>query len=128
MLRDPACDACTLSVRDRFGDHGITGLAIVRYEEDRAVIDTLLLSCRILGRRVEDLFLAFIAGRARDRGARVISGRYIATAKNKQVSTFLADRGFASVGGNEFELDLTAAPPPLPTEIKLIAPQYAHTD
>lgn len=128
FLRNPAIELHTLSVRDRFGDHGITGLAIVRYVEDRAEIDTLLLSCRVLGRRIEDVLLSYLAGRARDRGARQLVGKYIATPKNNQVRTLFADRGFTARGNEEFVLDLTATQLPHPTEIKLIAPQYAHSN
>ncbi|HVU88703.1 MAG TPA: HAD-IIIC family phosphatase [Pirellulales bacterium] len=128
FLRNPAVELHTLSVRDRFGDHGITGLAIVRYTEAGAEIDTLLLSCRVLGRRVEDTLLSFLASRARDRGASQFVGKYIATPKNGQVSTFFTDRGFATTGDGKFALDLAATQLPLPSEIKLIAPQYAHSD
>lgn len=128
FLRNAAVEVNTLSVRDRFGDHGITGLTIVRYAEDRAEIDTLLLSCRVLGRRIEDVLLSHLASRARDRGARTLVGKYIATPKNGQVSTFFVDHGFTARGNEEFALDLTTTQLPLPAEIKLIAPQYAHTD
>ena len=127
FLRNAAVEVNTLSVRDRFGDHGITGLTIVRYAEDRAEIDTLLLSCRVLGRRIENVLLSHLASRARDRGARLLVGKYIATPKNGQVSTFFADHGFTARGNEEFALDLTTTQLPLPAEIKLIAPQYGAT-
>jgi FkbH-like protein len=105
----------TLSVRDRFGDSGITGFAILRHDGDEAVVDTLLMSCRVLGRKVEDAFLAFLAQRAAARGAVTLVGRFEPTAKNAQVASFYPDRGFAPDGDGVFRHDLGEGqlqPPP----------------
>ena len=40
-------------MRDRFGDYGLVGVMIFRREGDVLLVDTFLLSCRALGRRVE---------------------------------------------------------------------------
>ena len=45
-----------LSVSDRFGDFGITGVAILETDDSITSIDTFLLSCRILGRKIEEQF------------------------------------------------------------------------
>ena len=46
---------------DKFGDNGLTGLAVVEIEDcDRWRIDTFLLSCRIIGRGAEEALLAYI--------------------------------------------------------------------
>jgi FkbH-like protein len=105
VAADPAAEAYTLALSDRFGDSGITGLAILRLLDGTAEVDTLLLSCRVLGRRVEDAFLAFLAERARERGARTLVGRYVESPRNEQVRSFYADRGFAA-DGDAFRLDL----------------------
>lgn len=107
MLQDPAFDVRILSVKDRFGDNGIVGLSIVEYANGTAVIDTFLMSCRVLGRRVEDAFLSVIARRASARGAERLRGQFIPTAKNQQVAAFYPARGFAA-GPDEgwFELPL----------------------
>ena len=105
ITADPAAEAYTLGLSDRYGDSGITGLAILRYLDGTAEVDTLLLSCRVLGRRVEDALLAFLAERARERGARSLVGRYVESPRNEQVRSFYADRGFAA-DGDAFRLDL----------------------
>jgi FkbH-like protein len=102
----PDADAYTVALSDRFGDSGITGLAILRFAEEAAEIDTFLLSCRVLGRRLEDAVLAFLAERARDRGARVLVGRYVETPRNEQVRSFYPERGFEPDGEGAFGLDL----------------------
>ena len=106
MMRDPGMELYTLAVKDRFGDSGITGLGILRTEGETTEIDTFLLSCRVLGRKVEDAFLAVLADRAREAGARFLVGRYLPTAKNVQAASFYPDRGFESIAEGRFRLEL----------------------
>ncbi|RLE42298.1 hypothetical protein DRJ48_03820, partial [Candidatus Woesearchaeota archaeon] len=63
-------------VEDRFGDNGITGVVIIekKPEEKAWVIDTFLLSCRIIGRKVEDILIAKMAEKARAAGANKLIG------------------------------------------------------
>jgi FkbH-like protein len=119
MLADPAYELVTLSVTDRFGDSGITGLAITLHADGRAELDTLLLSCRLLGRRIEDAFLAVLARRARERGARTLLGAYEPTDRNAQVASFFPDRGFARIGERLWELDLGAGLPQPPPQLRV---------
>ncbi len=114
LADDESHELYTLSVRDRFGDSGLTGFAILRLDGADAVVDTLLLSCRVLGRRVEDALLGFLADRARAGGASSLVGLYEPTAKNAQVADFYLRRGFAADGEGAFRHDLDAgalAPP-----------------
>jgi FkbH-like protein len=114
LAADPATEVHTLRLHDRFSDLGLVGVAIVGSNGDTALVNTLLMSCRVLGRGVEDAFLAHIASAAADRGAVRLRGRYVPTARNSQVSTFYPDRGFQAVTGEEatdgaaqtWELDL----------------------
>lgn len=94
-------DIHCLRLRDRFSDLGLVAVAIVDYHADDATIDTLLMSCRVLGRGVEDAFIAHVAGAASRRGARRLIGTYRPTAKNDQVSTFFPNRGFQPADGEE---------------------------
>jgi FkbH-like protein len=88
----------TAAARDRFGDSGIVGLAIVRLAGDQAELDTFLISCRVLGRRIEDAFLASVLWRARDRGARTCVADYLPTERNGVAKAFLTSRGFQAEG------------------------------
>ncbi len=97
---EDASDSDVLYVRlaDRFGDYGIVGAAILRHgveRPDRSEIDTLLLSCRVIGRGVEDAFLSACLELARQRGAASVCGRYAPTRKNRLVRDFYPERGFA---------------------------------
>jgi FkbH-like protein len=119
MLADPAYDLVTLSVSDRFGDSGITGFAITRHADERAELDTLLLSCRLLGRCVEDAFLAALARRAHERGAHTLLGAYEPTDRNAQVADFLSDHGFTAAGERRWELDLENGLPDPPPQLTI---------
>lgn len=112
-------DVLWLRVADKFGDMGIVGTCVVRYEGADAVVDTLLMSCRALGRGVEDRFLAETIRLARARGAQRMLGQYVPTPKNGQVADFYGRQGFspapaADGEGRWFVLDLASAPTPGP--------------
>ena len=94
MISDPQFEVWTLAVRDKLEESGITGLGILRQKGKHCELDSLLLSCRILGRRVEDAFLAFLVERAKARGCGTLIGRYLPTNKNGQVARFYECRGF----------------------------------
>lgn len=82
-----------LSVADKFGDSGITGAIMVNGDE----IDTLLLSCRILGKGIEKAFLTRVLARLKDQGIKSVKARYIPTAKNSQVAGFYDRAGFSQL-------------------------------
>nr|WP_295664386.1 HAD-IIIC family phosphatase [Polymorphobacter sp.] len=113
----------TMQVRltDRFGDNGMISVIVV----DRATweIDTWLMSCRVLGRRMEEAVLAQIAGAARSAGATALTGRYIPSVKNKMVAQHYAKLGFELIeqgdsGETVWRLDLGSyVAPDLPMHI-----------
>ncbi|HTA19685.1 MAG TPA: HAD-IIIC family phosphatase, partial [Polyangia bacterium] len=95
LTRSGSTSVYALRVRDRFGDNGITGAAVVHHRGDRAEIDTLLLSCRVIGRTVETAFLSFLTDAARARGAKAISGWFLPTKKNAPAKDVYASHGFS---------------------------------
>lgn len=84
-----------LRVQDRFGDLGIVGACILKYEQDSAIFDTFLLSCRALGRKVEDVFLDYCLKTIQAKGKRLAMASYFSTPKNKIVKDFYEKKGFA---------------------------------
>lgn len=86
----------SLSVKDKFGDSGLTGVCITRADETDnkiAVIDTLLMSCRIIGRNIEYSFFNFVVKCLQRKGFERIRASYIPTKKNMQVTDFYTDVG-----------------------------------
>jgi FkbH-like protein len=85
------------SCHDRFADEGIVGAAIVHKRGVDWVIDTFLLSCRVLGRGVEQAFLWWICGRAEREGARRVIGEFVRSGKNGQTENFYQANGFCAL-------------------------------
>ena len=74
-----------MDIKDKYGDYGLVGVAILKKENKSCVIDTLLMSCRVLGRGAEDTFIAKIAEAAKTLDCDEMRGKYIPTAKNGMV-------------------------------------------
>lgn len=87
-------DVFSLEVKDKFGEFGITGVAIISYENEEAFIDTFLLSCRILGRNIEKVFFSEILRTIVRKNVKKIKALYIPTIKNAQVESFYDEMGF----------------------------------
>jgi FkbH-like protein len=88
-------------VVDKFGDHGIVIAATVSIEGARAEIETLLMSCRVIGREIEQAFLAALLALLASRGAKQVIGRFAASAKNGMVRDFYRAYGFALLEGDD---------------------------
>jgi FkbH-like protein len=95
FVESPEHAVLMLDYRDRYGDEGSVGLAIVDLAEGR--IDTFLQSCRVIGRKVEERLLDKAIDLCRSRGHRRIVGEYIPTRKNQIVADFYETQGFAPV-------------------------------
>ena len=88
--------------RDRFGDNGLVGVALAVAEDPGRKlwrIDSLLMSCRVLGRTVESGFLTQLLLELRRRGAQTVIGEFIPTAKNELVKDFYSRMGFEPAAG-----------------------------
>ncbi len=90
--------AFCIRLNDRLGDNGIIATVILRKSGSDAVVDTWIMSCRVLGRRVEELTVQLIAERARQLGCQRIVGRYTPTAKNHIVEGLYSQHGFEEAG------------------------------
>lgn len=100
MAKDNAVITIQARLIDRFGDNGLITVGIGRVIGGVCDIDTWLMSCRVLGRRVEEAFLAEIAAEAAKKGAKILQGRYIPTAKNAMVADHYKKLGFTPVSEN----------------------------
>jgi FkbH-like protein len=108
---------------DRFGDHGLIGVVIARPLDHTWRIDTLLLSCRVIGRGVETAMVARVVADARAHGASKVVGEFVPTAKNAPARGFYESAGFDRVAGDdqrsEWSLDLTRATLDVPAWLEL---------
>ena len=87
----------SLSVSDKFGDSGLTGVAIVEYNGTKGRINDFLMSCRVMGRNIEFCFMDYIIDFLKRHGCGTIEASYIPTQKNKPVSDFFEKCGFSLV-------------------------------
>lgn len=123
LAADPGSQVISIRVRDRYGDHGLVGVAITRDQGDDCEIENFLLSCRVIGRNVETALLAHLAEQARARGRRRLLGRFLPTKKNVPAGAFYSQHGFQLQSqdgeGSLWVLDLTRASVPRPEWIKM---------
>jgi FkbH-like protein len=110
--------ALTFRLRDRFGDHGLVCVVLAAQAPDDRhvlVVDTWLMSCRVIGRTLEEYVANALAAGAHALGYREIHGEYIPTPKNAVVATLFSRLGYAAAGKREssewFGLDLGRSQP-----------------
>ena len=93
----------SMAVTDKFGDEGVVGVAIVKIKDDDWWIDSLLMSCRVIGRSVETALLAKIVSDARAAKATRIIGEYIPTKKNPPAANLFQKHGFGMSAETEYK-------------------------
>lgn len=101
MLSVPRWRGYVLRSTDRFGDNGIVGVALTEALGEDCEIDTLLLSCRVIGRRIETAFISFLADEARRAGHRRLRGSFIPTRKNMPARDIYRMAGLAPLGAED---------------------------
>jgi len=101
IKKNPSQSYISLSVKDKFGDSGLTGVAIVSYADGKGRIDDFLMSCRVMGRNIEFAFVDHIMSFLIGRGCKVVETQYHPTQKNKPVSDFFEKCGFPIVSEKE---------------------------
>jgi FkbH-like protein len=99
LCGDASWDVLAIRVADRFGDYGLVGVVLLHRIRKTVAIETLLMSCRVLGRGVEEAIFAKIAEIARTAGAHEIIGEYIPTKKNAMVSELYKTHHYISESG-----------------------------
>jgi FkbH-like protein len=101
-----------LRVSDKFGDYGLTGVVIAEISAERSemILDTFLLSCRVLGRGVETALLVALAEEARAVEAADLVASFIPSAKNAPAASFLPDQGFHEEDKGRWRLAVAKCP------------------
>ncbi|MES2151907.1 MAG: HAD-IIIC family phosphatase [Pseudomonadota bacterium] len=107
----------SLTVADKFGKAGLTGVALLRYDGARAVVDNFFMSCRVIGRGVETAIWARIVADAVARGCTELGADFVPSPKNAQVADFYDRLGLplsstTSDGARTYLLDAHTFVPP----------------
>ncbi|HUS05712.1 MAG TPA: HAD-IIIC family phosphatase, partial [Bryobacteraceae bacterium] len=89
LFRSDEFGCLTVQVKDRFGSYGLTGVLLFETQPGKLLVDTFLLSCRVLGRGVEHRMLASLGERAQALGLDEVHIPFVTTARNKPALLFL---------------------------------------
>jgi FkbH-like protein len=101
-----------INVKDRFGDNGITGTVFLEpVDWNTVAIDSFLLSCRILGKGIDDVFIRMVLNWLHHEGIDRVTADYLPTAKNQQTATFYDRQGMECThvdndGSKHYEMTL----------------------
>jgi FkbH-like protein len=110
----------TMRVTDRFGDFGLTGIAIVEPGKDAWHVESFLMSCRVIGKSVETALIARIAEDARTSGAAALSAEFLDSGRNQVASTFLSGHGFSAEPDGRWVRSLEIPGPEWPDWIEAV--------
>ncbi len=98
IASDPAAVARAIRLTDKFGDNGLISVVLARPDaaiaSDELLIDSWLMSCRVLGRQVEDAVLDVLATAAIAAGYHALIGEYRPTERNGMVAEHYPRLGF----------------------------------
>lgn len=95
------------TLKDKFGDHGLVSVVILKKESDNVFfVDTWLMSCRVLKRGMEEFIINHLVSAAGENGAKTLEAEYIPTKKNKMVEHIYEQMGFDSAGDNKYSLNV----------------------
>jgi FkbH-like protein len=87
---EPGNAAYVFHVSDRFGDAGLTGLATVsRFGSDARIVD-FVMSCRVMGKKVEEALLGYTVAQARTGGAARVTAPFVEGPRNAPAREFFA--------------------------------------
>ncbi len=128
MLERPGSIALALRLRDKFGDQGLVAALLAMPKEGATiVIDSFLVSCRALGRGVEDALWSAMLERAEQQKIKRVEALYVSTLRNGIVADLYDRLGLERVAhdalGTRYFLDPVALKP-VPSWIVLH--QYSH--
>ncbi len=117
LTADPNAVTWTVSLADRLGDNGLISVIIAMVSERRLIIDTWIMSCRVLRRGVESLVMNLLVAEATRQGLTEIVGDYIPTPKNGLVAQHYRDLGFALLSQDPDGRSRWSCPLPIANEL-----------
>lgn len=103
-------------LKDKYGDNGLISVAILQFDNSTTRVEEWVMSCRVLGRGVEQAMMNKVFDLAKQKGTRAVVGRYSPTAKNAMVRNFYAQFGFEKIfedenGSTVWELEVHSYKP-----------------
>ncbi len=108
LAKDDRYITLYFTLKDKFGDHGLISVAVMRKEKDALFIENWLMSCRVLKRTMEAFIVNTMMEKAGQAGAARVVGEYIKTPKNAMVEHLYEEMGFHPLGGGKYEVETAA--------------------
>ena len=96
----------TFSVSDCFGDLGLVGIVKFTIEEDKGIISDFILSCRAMGREVEQSMFYVAANQLLEKKVHSIEAVYSPTDRNRPTLDILQSLNFEEVKKNHFKINI----------------------
>lgn len=123
-MESPEWLTLTVSLSDSFGESGLVSCLLASIRGTELLIDTWVMSCRVIKRTVEQFLANQLYAAAWNKGLRTIRGEYIPTPKNLLVRDHFKEMGFSMEGSGQnghthWVLHLANDRPSLPTFVQL---------
>lgn len=107
-------DIITVHLADKYGEQGLVAVLILKYEDESAELDTFLMSCRVMGRSVENEIMARVKKLLETKLVKVVRAAYIKSAKNVPVVDLFERLGFSLIseenGNKKYEAKVNDLP------------------
>ncbi len=130
-IKELVCEEGTIcwviEASDRFGEYGIVGTVITIEKGDSLFVETFLLSCRILGREVEDAVLIGLKEYCNEKEINTIEAEYHVTQKNRPVLDFIQKGLWEKVEAMKDGIRLTLKVKKIPDSVKHIELDFSTT-
>lgn len=101
FMNDPSYEIYVSRVEDKFGDNGIVFLLIAKKDDKKILIDSLIMSCRVMERFIEDRIISYLEDQWFKDGFEEIESTYIKTERNKPVENLFERLGYEVTYKNE---------------------------
>lgn len=101
LAHNPNSNIITVHVSDKYGEQGLISVIILKYSNDNALIDSFLMSCRVMGRNLEFEIMAQIKNMLLEKNISKITGEYIKSLKNIPVENLYDSLGFKEINHSE---------------------------
>ncbi len=120
LMHNPKVKCWTVEVEDRFGEYGLTGVLIIENQDDKLLIDTFLLSCRVLGRGIENAIMTALKKHCQQNGINIVEADFYPTAKNHPIKSFIEKAGWSKTDETAEYIRYILSTQDLPDSIKHI--------
>ncbi|MCR5210086.1 MAG: HAD-IIIC family phosphatase [Lachnospiraceae bacterium] len=108
LAGDPSYITLYFTLKDKFGDHGLISVAVIKKEADSAFVENWFMSCRVLKRTMEEYIINSMVNAVKEAGIGKLKAEYIPSAKNAMVKDIYSRMGFEDLGEGKYLCDVNS--------------------